>query len=207
VAEDAVVLRGGQAARRQLIIDEAFRLILASENENVQIREVADGAGVALGTAYRYFKSKDRLFAEAYEMWVRGHAEAIKLLARRAGSNQERVRLIALELFDLFSSEPQFIQVGRQIAPSTDPEVQAIMWRCQQHTLDLFTDVVDDVEPEHVKSISVIVTTVIFHAIDRVASGEFKADQARRMLVRCVGTLFEFHEPVQQRSRRAKAAS
>src|SRR4051794_37468752 len=48
------------------------------EYDKIQVRDVAEEAGVALGTLYRYFNSKDHLFACALQSWARsfgGHLE------------------------------------------------------------------------------------------------------------------------------------
>ena len=59
-----------QAARRQRVIDAALGLGSAGGYEAVQMRDVARTAGVALGTIYRYFTSKDHLLAAAMVDWT-----------------------------------------------------------------------------------------------------------------------------------------
>ena len=57
-----------QRARWDRIVHAALHLLEHNAYEQIQIREVADAAQVALGTVYRYFASKDVLITE----WVRG---------------------------------------------------------------------------------------------------------------------------------------
>jgi len=54
---------GAQHARRDRILREAGRLGAAHGLERVQMAQVAERAGVALGTLYRYYPSKHHLFA------------------------------------------------------------------------------------------------------------------------------------------------
>jgi len=64
------LLPPGQRARRTRVMESA--LVLAAEGgyDAVQMRDVAAGAQVALGTIYRYFASKDHLLAECLlENW------------------------------------------------------------------------------------------------------------------------------------------
>jgi len=63
-------LTANQAARRSRVLDAA--LLLASEGgyDAVQMRDVATRAHVALGTIYRYFRSKDELLAAALVEWA-----------------------------------------------------------------------------------------------------------------------------------------
>jgi AcrR family transcriptional regulator len=58
-------LARNQAARRRRVVDATLRLADKGGFEAVQMRDVATEAGVALGTVYRYFSSKERLLLEA----------------------------------------------------------------------------------------------------------------------------------------------
>jgi AcrR family transcriptional regulator len=54
-----------QRARRERMLSAALELASEGGYEGVQMREVADRAGVALGTLYRYFPSKVHLLVSA----------------------------------------------------------------------------------------------------------------------------------------------
>ena len=56
-------LTKSQAARRQRVLVAALELGADGGYDAVQMRDVATTAGVALGTIYRYFSSKDHLLA------------------------------------------------------------------------------------------------------------------------------------------------
>jgi len=58
-------LARNQAARRRRVIDATLGLAAGGGFDAVQMRDVAAEAGVALGTVYRYFESKERLLLEA----------------------------------------------------------------------------------------------------------------------------------------------
>lgn len=58
-------LARNQAARRRRVLDATLALAGKGGFEAVQMRDVAAEAGVALGTVYRYFESKERLLLEA----------------------------------------------------------------------------------------------------------------------------------------------
>jgi AcrR family transcriptional regulator len=58
-------LARNQAARRRRVIDATLELAAGGGFDGVQMRDVAAAAGVALGTVYRYFESKERLLLEA----------------------------------------------------------------------------------------------------------------------------------------------
>ena len=64
VPEDGALARN-QAVRRRRVLDATLALADQGGFEAVQMRDVAAEAGVALGTVYRYFSSKERLLLEA----------------------------------------------------------------------------------------------------------------------------------------------
>jgi AcrR family transcriptional regulator len=66
---DLAALDDDQRARRDRIVAGAVELMLRLDHESVQMKDVAATAHVALGTMYRYFSSKEHLFAEALLAW------------------------------------------------------------------------------------------------------------------------------------------
>jgi len=68
----AGALRAAQRARRDRIVHAAVAMMAETEYERIQVKDVAESAEVALGTLYRYFVSKDHLFAEALVAWADG---------------------------------------------------------------------------------------------------------------------------------------
>src|SRR6185312_10528966 len=62
-------MTSGQLARRARVIEAVIALIGEVGADAVQMRDVAHRSGVALGTVYRYFHSKEHLLAAALEDW------------------------------------------------------------------------------------------------------------------------------------------
>lgn len=74
-AEDRTDLEAGtqsQRARRERMLAAALKLASEGGYEGVQMREVAERAGVALGTLYRYFPSKVHLLVAATTQEIEG---------------------------------------------------------------------------------------------------------------------------------------
>jgi AcrR family transcriptional regulator len=59
-----------QHARRDRIVATAVEFMIRDDYDTIQMKDVAAAAGVALGTLYRYFASKEHLFAEALVLWA-----------------------------------------------------------------------------------------------------------------------------------------
>ena len=71
VAVDPDSLPRGQQERRDRIVRAAISLLEhGGEYDAIQMRDVALEAGVALGTVYRYFTSKEHLYAAALLEWA-----------------------------------------------------------------------------------------------------------------------------------------
>src|SRR5919108_352324 len=66
---DPASLPPSQRARRDRIVVAATELLAEVGYEAVQMRDVAERADVALGTLYRYFSSKEHLYAAALVAW------------------------------------------------------------------------------------------------------------------------------------------
>jgi TetR/AcrR family transcriptional regulator, cholesterol catabolism regulator len=60
-----------QLDRRARVLDAVVDLLAAGRLEDMGMKDVADRSGVALGTIYRYFSSKDHVAAAALLEWAR----------------------------------------------------------------------------------------------------------------------------------------
>ena len=83
-----------QAARRDRVLRAALELGSSGGYDAVQMRDVANTAGVALGTIYRYFSSKDHLLAAAMVEWVHD-------LERRVGQRPPKGDTVADRVVDV----------------------------------------------------------------------------------------------------------
>ncbi|MGI8710093.1 MAG: TetR family transcriptional regulator [Acidimicrobiales bacterium] len=94
MSSDAATMTSGQAARRDRVIRAALELGASGGYDAVQMRDVANTAGVALGTIYRYFSSKDHLLAAAMVEWVHD-------LERRVAQRPPKGETVAERVIDV----------------------------------------------------------------------------------------------------------
>lgn len=186
----------GQARRRQRIIDEAYKLIAARGEENVQIREIAEAADVALGTAYRYFGSKERLVAEVYAKWLDANLAELARYVDRGKTNRERLRMLALRMFDLFTGEPQFLRLSRQdLRGTSSAAVTEILARTEQEWMALFRSALRGVESRDADSIALVISSVVALELDRYLAGAGTFEAANRDIAKAVKMVLEFRDP------------
>jgi len=88
---EPATLTTSQAARRERVIRAALDLGSSGGYDAVQMRDVATTAGVALGTIYRYFTSKDHLLAAAMVEWVHDLEHRVGQRPPRGATTAERV--------------------------------------------------------------------------------------------------------------------
>ena len=88
---DVEALTPNQAARRQRVIDAAMKLAADGGYDTVQMRDVASEAGVALGTIYRYFASKDHLLAACQVAFARAEQRRLELRPTEGDTAADRV--------------------------------------------------------------------------------------------------------------------
>jgi AcrR family transcriptional regulator len=113
-------LRSDQLARRQRIVRAALKALASSDYDQVKISEVARDSGVALGTLYRYFTSKEHLFAAVFVEW---HGALKKKLEKEhpAGETEaDRLRDVFHRMIRAFQLQPQFFRVVMMLEATTD---------------------------------------------------------------------------------------
>jgi len=114
-------LRADQLARRQRIVRAALKALAASDYEHVKISEVARDSGVALGTLYRYFASKEHLFAAVFVEWQGALKKKLEREQPRGETEAERLRDVFHRMARAFQLQPQFYRVLMVLTETADP--------------------------------------------------------------------------------------
>lgn len=113
-----------QLERRKHLIEAAVALVCETGVERLQMKQVSERSGVALGTTYRYFSSKEHLLAAAAADW-RGRLMA-DLAAEVRGpggpaSLADRVARFVLRGMRAFQRQPNLAHLLVSATVSTDP--------------------------------------------------------------------------------------
>jgi AcrR family transcriptional regulator len=122
---DPATLPRAQRERRERIVRAAIDLLRESEYEAVQIRDVAERGGVALGTLYRYFSSKEHLYAAALVAWSSDYAPR-RPADSGAETDEDRLRTMMRRAVRAFERFPQMFRAQMVIEHSTDPNAREL---------------------------------------------------------------------------------
>jgi len=112
-----------QQARRTRLIDAARRLALEGGYAAVTMHDVADRAGVARATVYRYFATKDHLLTEVAALW----AEQITSDTSAALTGEtpaERITALMGRIVEVAAAELTLTSAIIQAITSDDPGVE-----------------------------------------------------------------------------------
>jgi AcrR family transcriptional regulator len=117
-------LDAAQRARRERIVAAAVEAMLQQDYDKVQMKDVAASAGAALGTMYRYFSSKEHLFAEALLSWSEHYGT--ERASPPDGAAVERLKVAYRRAVRAFERHPPVYGYLLALQGSTDPQAAAV---------------------------------------------------------------------------------
>jgi AcrR family transcriptional regulator len=145
LATDA--LTSSQAARRQRVLVAALELGADGGYDAVQMRDVATTAGVALGTVYRYFPSKDALLAGAMVEWMEDLERRVTQRGPLGATTAERVYDVLRRAVATMERQPKLAEAVIT-ALTSDDEAAGL---ASISTTDVMTRVMLQAFPDHVE--------------------------------------------------------
>src|SRR3954454_18850043 len=160
VPPDPAVLPRGQQERRERIVRAAITLLERGEYDAIQMRDVAQQAGVALATIYRYFTSKEHLYAAALVEWSAEfptHAGT----RPRGETPEERLRALMRRAVRAFERYPQMMRAEITLETSHDPNAQALFEQFGSQNSGALLDALGGIEPPEAAAIVDVVNAVL----------------------------------------------
>src|SRR4051812_44363672 len=139
-----------QLARRQALLDAVMQLAAERGLLNVQMKSVAERSGVALGTAYRYFASKDHLLACALAEW---HGRLVSQVLTERATDDSRLtpdeaadRLVGVVHRGLrgFQRQPNYAALLTYVLSSHDPFASEVLTGINRGYDDLLREVLGE---------------------------------------------------------------
>lgn len=160
---DVASMRRDQRERRDRIIRAAMRLMVEVDYAKLQVRDVAEEADVALGTLYRYFTSKDHLFACALLEWSSGFGGR---LDRASGAPAvDRVKDVYRRAARAFEREPRVYDVLIQLQASRDADTAAVFADFSRLQTGAFGDALADIPSPQREDIVAVMSAVLTESL------------------------------------------
>jgi AcrR family transcriptional regulator len=130
MSEPALAVEQGKRAqnrtrRRAQVIEAASALAAAGGYDAVQMRDVADRAGVALGTLYRYFPSKDQLLVATLVESASELRDRLSQKPPRGDTAADRIVDILRRANRYLEREPRLTAAMVAALSSPDPDTTA----------------------------------------------------------------------------------
>jgi AcrR family transcriptional regulator len=124
-ATDGEFSSAAQRERRQRILDATLALASKGGYEAVQMRAVADRAGVALGTLYRYFPSKIHLLVSGLAREFERNQEKLDRMAIPGGTPYDRMLFVLGRITRTMQREPMLTEAMTRAFMFADPSAAA----------------------------------------------------------------------------------
>lgn len=150
-----------QQARRERLLASAQRLLDERGHEQVQVRDVAEDAGVALGTLYRYFPSKELLYAHALLAWSEGFGARVQALGRTAAGDADRLRAALRGAVRAYERHPAFFRLVTVLEVAADPAVREVFAEFSARFLGLLAGVLEDTDPADADTVVFVAGAVL----------------------------------------------
>lgn len=175
-----------QRARRERLIESARELALEGGYAAVTMHDVADRAGVARATVYRYFATKDHLLTEVAAAWAHRAIADIDELAI-GDTPLERLTALLERIVYVAAAEPTLTSAIIQAVTSDDSSVDDPRTVLFLFLRDRLSTAIGDPVPER-DDVEIVLGHVLLAALVSLASLRQPADEVAAM-VRTAGKL------------------
>jgi AcrR family transcriptional regulator len=191
-----------QRVRRQQIVQAALHLLQTGEYEDIQMRDVAERAGFAVGTVYRYFVSKEHLFAAVLLDWSQGLARNILKKPVEKTTPDAQLNELLGRVLSAFERKPQFLRLLIVIEVTDDPYARELHQRFGSGAHQMFRTALIDLEDDDAETVLDVVQSVMGAMLRVWAIGNMSMDDVRQRLSRTIAIVFS--PPPRRRSAQAR---
>jgi AcrR family transcriptional regulator len=180
-----------QARRRQQVLDAAIALLEAGEYDKIQVRDIAEKAGIALATVYRYFDSKEQVYAAAILHWSNDFFLGVESRGGSSGrSDGERLRSMIGDTLRTLERWPQFIRAVTILDASTDADTQAHLRAFYEKNMHALRLCVRDLDPRSAQTAVMVVNSVYATGVRQWAQQRLSIEDVAEQLEQTVTLVF-----------------
>jgi AcrR family transcriptional regulator len=160
----AVPRTAAQHDRRARIIEAATALLAERDYDRIQIRHVAEEAGVALDTLYRYFPSKEQLYAHVLLDWSEGFPVATRRRpTTEEATDEARLRATLHRAVRAYERRPTFYRLITALEAVQDPATVEVYRQFSRRFEGTMLDALADTDDDDAKIIG-LAASALLHA-------------------------------------------
>jgi len=195
VTRSAAANTPAQRARRERIVRAAQELLEERPYDEIQIRDISERADVALGTLYRYFPSKELLFAHVLLDWSANFDGALRRRRPQTQSDAERLRLALRRAASAFERYENFFALIDLLEVSKDPEVVATFTEYRSRFTEALTHVLTETDPDDLDVLTEIVSSLLGSLLRDWSQGNHSMRAVTMRIDRAVDIVFSGVRP------------
>jgi AcrR family transcriptional regulator len=175
-----------QRARRRHLLDTVIEMLAETSPDRIQMREVSERSGVALGTLYRYFPAKQHLLAAAMVAWNDILAERLaeeRETGRRRnahGSVLDRVVDLYTRQMKAFQRGPNFARLEVELQTSDDPYVRDTLDERSAANRKMLFELMEGVPAERARLASLSIGSTMLNSLVLWTTGRIGFPEALR---------------------------
>jgi len=188
-------LTASQFARRERIVKVALNLLVNGDYEKIQMKDVAEASDVALGTVYRYFTSKEHLFAAVQLEWVKSLHRQILRRPPTGRSNLERLSQVLHKSVRAFQIQPQFYRVLLVLEVAKDPFAKELFEVMSRETEATYRESLSGIDPQTAADLLRVVLAVLGAELRGWVLGRQSIDEVKQNLDQALSLLLTYRDP------------
>jgi TetR/AcrR family transcriptional regulator, cholesterol catabolism regulator len=187
-------LTPSQQQRRARIVAAGLALLRREDYDKIQVRDVADEADVAVGTLYRYFQSKEHLFAEVLAEWAETLRTRVERSPLQGATNTARLQEVLHRSVRAFQAWPQLVRVLMTLEASSDPFAAEIFTSMNTSIHAVWAEALVGLPDEVVATVVKVVGATLDLLLRQWVTGRVSINDVYAHLERAVVVLLEFSE-------------
>ncbi|SEO85096.1 TetR/AcrR family transcriptional regulator [Trujillonella endophytica] len=168
-----------QLARRTRLLETVVEIVTERGPQALQMREVAERSGVALGTAYKYFRSREQLLAAALAEWQQPLMGRMASVSRtRDADPGELVSAYLRRAVRAFHRNPNMGALMVLMQTSADPDVVETVAEMGTRSKALMEQMLVGLPPEAVPYVGRGLDAVLMNSVTALVTGRASLAEA-----------------------------
>ena len=178
-----------QRKRWDQIVRAALELLEDGEYDQIQVRDVAKRAGVALGTLYRYFASKEHLYAAVMLLWVNSFNRGLQR-QQLPDDPGDALKELLRRSIAAFVAKPQFLRVEIVMEGSNDPHARELISQFSSEYAAAYDDAYSDLPDAQRAQIEITIQCVLTKMLHSYALDRASVDRVYDVVLGTVDLIF-----------------